>query len=408
MSETMNTNTQKQNHFPLWAAITLPVLALLVTALLFAAADPMAVFRRDLPPIEELSIQRIKVEEDGFHVIVYNDAPNPVTVSQVLVDDAYWAFEAKPSNTIPQLGKVNIHIPYPWVEFEAHEVTLITPAGATISEEVPLATPLPGFGWRQFSAYGVIGVFVGIIPVALGVLWYPALRKLDRTWLEAVLALTVGLLVFLLLDTFLEALELAREVPNFFQGIPLAIFAALLTWFVLLVIGSRQDKERSTSASGSGRYLAGLIALGIGFHNLGEGLAIGAAFATGEAALGSFLVIGFMLHNITEGIGIAAPLLPSRSGTESRTPGVLTFVWLVLLAGAPASIGAWIGGFAFSPVLATVFFGIGIGAIWQVIVDVSRLMMDRAHRRETTLFTWRNLVGFSLGMLVMYLTGFLT
>jgi len=408
MSETTQTNTQQGNRLPLWAAITLPLLALLVTALLFAVADPIAVFRRDQPPIEELSIQRIKVREDGFHVIVYNDAPNPVTISQVLVDDAYWTFEAQPTNTIPQLGKARIHIPYPWVEFEAHEVTLVTPAGATISEVVSLATPLPGFGWRQFNAYGIIGIFVGVIPVALGVLWFPALKKLDRKWLEAVLALTVGLLVFLLLDTFLEAVELARDIPNFFQGIPLALFAALLTWFVLLAIGSRQDKEKSSSAGHAGLNLAGLIALGIGFHNLGEGLAIGAAFATGEAALGSFLVIGFMLHNITEGIGIAAPLLPAGSGEEGSTPGILTFVWLVMLAGVPASIGAWIGGFAFSPILATVFFGIGIGAIWQVIVDVSQLMIDRARRRDTTLFSWTNLLGFSLGILVMYLTGFLT
>lgn len=410
MSQHTNKTSQKGTALPLWAVVLIPVIGLVVTAALFLVADPMATFQRDLPPIEELSIQRIKVEGDGFHVVVYNDGPQPVTISQVLVDDAYWQFGAEPSATIPRLGKADIHVPYPWVEYEAHEVTLVTPAGATFSEEVPLATPLPGFGWGQFGAYGLIGFFVGVVPVALGMLWFPALRRLDRRWLESVLALTVGLLVFLLLDTFLEALELAREIPDFFQGIPLAVFVGLLTWFLLMAVESRQGGEGVGAGGRSGLYLAGLIALGIGLHNMGEGLAIGAAFATGEAALGSFLVIGFMLHNVTEGIGIAAPLLPSGSGQEKEgtVPGWTSFLWLTLLAGVPASIGAWIGGFAFSPVLATVFFGVGMGAIWQVIVDVAQLMLDRARRQDRSLFTWPNLAGFTIGILVMYLTAFLT
>lgn len=394
-------------HLPIWAAVSLPILALVATLVLFLVTNPMAVFQEDLPPVEDLSIQRVEVVRGGFKVTVFNDSPNPVTVSQVLVDEAYWKFRAQPSATLPRLGKATLHIPYPWVEYEAHVITLITPAGMTFEAEVPLATPLPGVGWRQFTAYGLIGVFVGIVPVVLGMLWFPALQQLNQEWLDAVLALTVGLLVFLLLDTFLEALELARELPQFIQGIPMAIFSGLLTWLLLLAVGSRSGSGRS-SADNSGLYLAGMIALGIGLHNMGEGLAIGAAFATGEAALGSFLVIGFMLHNITEGIGISAPLLSARGDKGRKSPRLLTFLWLALLAGAPASLGAWVGGFAFSPMLATVFFGVGMGAIWQVIVEVVQLMKSRAERREVPLFTWANLAGFSLGILVMYLTAFLT
>lgn len=406
MTQDQNTTSAGNARLPLWAAVVLPILALALTVGLFLISNPMAVFRGNLPPLEDLSIQRVKVVQGGFEVTVYNDAPQPVTVSQVLVDDAYWNFTAEPSATIPRLGKATLHIPYPWVENEAHFITLITPAGATFEAEVPLATPLPGFGWRQFTAYGLIGVFVGVVPVILGMLWFPALQQLDRRWLESVLALTVGLLVFLLMDTFLEALELAREIPDFFQGIPLAIFVALLTWFLLLAVGSQRGRDRSSAGGQSGLYLAALIALGIGLHNMGEGLAIGAAFATGEAALGSFLVIGFMLHNVTEGIGISAPLL--SGGDDTQAPRLMTFLWLALLAGVPASIGAWIGGFAFSPILATVFFGIGLGAIWQVIVEVVQLMADRVRRRDGSLFTWPNLAGFTLGVLVMYLTAFLT
>ena len=134
-----------------------------------------------------------------------------------------------------------------------------------------------------------------------------------------------------------------------------------------------------------------MIALGIGLHNLGEGLAIGSAFALGEAALGSFLVIGFTLHNITEGIGIAAPLLPSSSeadpaGQQRPQPRFLTFVGLTLLAGSPAILGAWLGGFAFSPLLASIFLGVGLGAIWQVIVEVTRLLARNA--RDGMAWIW--------------------
>lgn len=408
-------STAQRAGIPLWVSAAIPVAALILMVLVFAMSDPLALFTADLPPIEQLSFERLRITDDGFEATLVNGGPDPVTVSQVLVDEAYWQFSISPSATIPRLGRATLTIPYPWVEFEAHEIVIITPTGVTFSEEVPLATPSPTFGLREFAAYGLIGVYVGIIPVALGMLWYPAMRKMGRRWLGAVLALTVGLLVFLLIDTFLEALEIAAEVPGAFQGIPLIVFAALLTWLILLAVGARRGSGAASGRAGPdsarrGIYLAALIALGIGLHNLGEGLAIGAAFAVGEAALGSFLVIGFMLHNVTEGIGIAAPLLPTSREAQEREatgPGIGIFIWLALLAGAPAILGAWFGGFAFSPVLATLFLGIGAGAIWQVIVEVVNLLRGYAERQGAPLFSWLNVAGFTVGIAVMYLTALL-
>ena len=195
----------------------------------------------------------------------------------------------------------------------------MTSTGATFDGAVAMATPTPRPGLAEFAAYGLLGVYVGIIPVALGLMWYPVMKRMGRKWLGAVLALTLGLLVFLLIDTLLEAFEVAAELPGAFQGIPLVLFAALLTWLVLLAIGSgRRSGAGATSPARRGIYLAALIAFSIGLHNLGEGLAIGAAFALGEAALGSFLVIGFTLHNITEGIGIAAPMVPGKHEDGER------------------------------------------------------------------------------------------
>jgi zinc transporter ZupT len=396
----------------------LPLLAIGVVAALFAIGNPLALFTANVPPIELLTFERIRVTPGGFEVTLGNGGSHPITVAQAMVDDAYYQYKITPSATIPRLGRAKLTIPYPWVKNEPHLLRVITNTGLTFEGEVALATLSPTPGWREFAAYGLLGVYVGILPVGLGMLWFPAMKKMGRKWLSGILAFTVGLLVFLLIDTFLEGIEVAGELPGVFQGIPLFLFAALFIWLVLLTIGNR-EKKKEVNAAQKGMYLATLIALSIGLHNLGEGLAIGAAFALGEAALGSFLVIGFMLHNVTEGIGIVAPLLSvgRTAGKNSPSPlverepasevGFLTFFSLTLLAGAPAILGAWLGGFAFSSILATLFLGIGLGAIWQVIVEVVVLLRNYASREGMPLASWVNVGGFVVGLAVMYLTAFL-
>jgi zinc transporter ZupT len=381
---------------------------------IFAFGDPLSLFKVALPPVEEISFERVRLTNQGFEVELVNGGPDPVTVAQVLVDEAYWEFRVEPSAVIPRLGRASLRIPYPWVEGELHGITVLTNTGATFATEVPIAVETPSAGMDEFIAYGLLGIYVGIIPVGLGMLWFPAMRRLDRKWLGAILALTIGLLVFLLIDTLLEAFEFASKLPGVFQGIPLTLFAALLTWLVLQAVGSTRKRDSGGDPVRRRLYLATLIALGIGLHNLGEGMAIGAAFAIGEAALGSFLVIGFTVHNITEGVGIAAPLLPVSSKSDEdeavqarSQPSLKHFVLLTLLAGTPAIFGAWMGGFAFSPFLATLFLGIGIGAIWQVIVDVTRLLRTYAEREKMSLASWYNVAGFTLGLAFMYLTAFL-
>lgn len=404
--KTEKRTSRQGGRLPVWLMALLPLLALGLMLSAFLFTDPLALFKSILPPLELLSMERIVVTEHGFETTLVNGGPDPVTIAQITVDDAYWNFAIEPSAVIPRLGRARLSVPYPWVEGEPHVLRVITNTGATFEGEVAVATLSPTPGWREFGAYGLLGVYVGILPVGLGMLWFPAMRRLDRKWLGAVLALTLGLLVFLLVDTLLEAFDVAAELPGVFQGIPLVLFSALLTWLALLAVGSQRERS---GGSYSSLYVATLIAFSIGLHNLGEGMAIGAAFALGEAALGSFLVIGFTLHNVTEGIGIAAPLLPSNGeeGAPSVRPGWVHFLSLTLLAGAPAIFGAWIGGFAFSPVLASVFLGIGVGAIWQVIVEVTSLLRGFAARMETPLVSWTNLLSFLIGWLVMYLTAFL-
>jgi len=121
--------------------------------------------------------------------------------------------------------------------------------------------------------------------------------------------------------------------------------------------------------------------------------------ALGEAALGTFLVIGFTLHNITEGIGIAAPLLKSK-------PKISHFVLLGTIAGAPAILGTWFGGFIFSPIWGAVFLGVGAGAILQVIFVISKMLMEENKRNNEPVVSWMNFTGFTIGILIMYFTAF--
>lgn len=349
------------------------------------------------PPVEQIAIQRITLPEPGMiRVEVVNDGPMEVTIPQVLVDDAYWSFSAEPSNTLPRFGHATFMIPYPWVEEEAHVVRLITSLGATFDGEISAAVESPEFDSGLSLRYGLIGVYVGIVPVLLGMLWYPFLRRLSRQAMNFVLALTVGLLLYLAVSTWLDALEFAAELPAFWQGVPLVTLVALITLGLLMVVGSRSRRtERSPLA------VAYLIALGIGLHNLGEGLAIGASFSLGEAALGTFLILGFTLHNITEGIGIAAPIVRDR-------PHYYHFALLVLLAGGPAVLGMWFGGFAFNPVFATIFLAIGVGAILQVVWEVGKIIVRDRAADDMPALNWVTLSGVVAGVAVMYVTAFLT
>ena len=383
---------------PGWVLLGLLPLLGLGVLLALIALNGAGIERRDVPPVEDLTVTRVALPtRHEFVVHLRNGGPDPVTIRQVSVNEALWDFEAEPDATIPRLGSARITIPYTWVEGEAYRIGMISSTGATFDAEVPVAVLTPGLSADTFLRYALIGFYVGVVPVSLGLLWYPFLRRLGTSGMSFVLALTVGLLVFLVLDTLLEALEVAGQLPGVFSGIPLVILMTLLTLLGLMASGRlfRRGREEAGRLGTSYR-----IALGIGLHNLGEGLAIGAAFALGEVALGAFLVVGFTLHNITEGVGIAAPVLEER-------PRFAHFVWLALLGGGPAILGTWIAGFAYSPLLSTIFLAVGAGAILQVVYEVTRLLLKDSARAKEPVLSASNLGGLTAGIAVMYATALL-
>ncbi len=385
--------TSKSKRMPKWVLALFPLVILLGLVALFVALDPLSFFTGDFPPLEELTIQRVTFPENGrIQLDIINGGPDPVTIAQVLVDDAFWQYDIAPGNRLDRLEQATLNLDYPWVAGEPLPIVLITSIGATFGTEVDVAVLSPQTSAATFVNYGLLGIYVGVIPIALGMLWYPFMRRVDQKWVNAFLALTIGLLIFLFIDTVLEAVEISAVLPNVFQGIPLVIFGTMFSFGVLMAVTQRRGSKPLAVAT--------FIALGIGLHNFGEGLAIGAAFATGAAALGSFLVVGFTLHNITEGVGIVAPLTKEK-------PQFLTFVLLAVLAGTPAMLGTWIGGFAFSPVLAVLFLSLGAGAILQVIWVVGKLLARNAQQRQEAAVSWLNFTAISAGVLIMYATAFL-
>lgn len=387
----MNGRPTPRRFVWLWAVA--PVVALAVLVGTFLATDPLAPLSGDVPPIEEVTVERTTLDANGITLWIRADGSEPVAIAQVQVDGAYWRFEQRPPGPLARLQQAQLHIFYPWVEGETHHVTLVTRTGLTFEHTIDVAVPSPALDLGRLLAFALLGIYVGVVPVTLGLLFYPWLRTLGRRGLQFLLALTLGLLAFLLIDTLQEGLELAAGAAGAFQAPTAVWLAAALSFLVLLAIGRRRGTPE-------GMALATFLALGIGLHNLGEGLAIGAAFAVGEAALGSFLVVGFTLHNVTEGIGIAAPL------TRRRT-GLLAFAGLAALAGGPAILGTWIGAFAFSPQAAAVFLGIGAGAILQVMVEVTSYLMRTTTGDAERWLTGANLAGFALGLAIMYGTAFL-
>lgn len=379
---------------PRWLLGVLPLLALGVLLFVFVRIDPLSRLREEFPPVEELTVERtvLEAEPQAIVLTVRNGGPDPVTVAQVLVDEAYWNYTIDGDATIERLGRATIRIPYPWAEGEAHGVTLISASGVTFSHEIAVAVETPETTGKTLLTFTLLGIFVGVIPVVLGLFWLPFVRRLPDRWVRFFLALTAGLLVFLAVDALDEALEATEGVAGAFQGVGLIVIGVVVALAALYALDGWMRQRRAGDLSPL--YIAMLIAVGIGLHNLGEGLAIGAAYALGEVGLTAFLVLGFTLHNVTEGLGIVTPLARAR-------PTLLQLAGLGLIAGAPTIIGTWSGGLAYSPILAVLFLSIGAGAIVQVVWEISKLLRRDGKGVSDPLTA----IGFAAGVFVMYLTG---
>jgi zinc transporter, ZIP family len=387
------------------AAIVLPLAALTILLVVLVAADPLRSIT-SAPPTEAMAVERVTFSPGSVELRVRNDGPEPVTVAQVLVNDAYWDHSMS-DRSLDRFQAATIEIAYPWQEGLPLNIAMVSSTGLTFEHEVEVATVTPVLDGTVLRRYALVGLLVGVLPIAVGLLWLPALRRAPPAAVAVVLAFTVGLLAILLVETVVEGLELARDAPGSLGGVEVFAGCAIAVLVVMAAIDHVVVRRRSSGAAGFGLGVATayLVAVGIGLHNLGEGVAIGAAVAAGELALGSALLVGFAAHNATEGVAIASPLAGAGADSGADADGRGTLPWghlavLVVVAGAPTILGAWLGALAFSPLWAAAMFGIAAGAIAQVIVTIGRSLLRRPLSLPVA-------AGFVAGLAVMYVTGLL-
>jgi zinc transporter, ZIP family len=356
-------------------------------------------------PIEKLAIERVVFRPQEIVLKVRNEGPGTLSVGQLLVNDAIWDFSITPGREIGRMKGATLSIPYDWLPGEPYVFTIVSGTGLKHSRTVELATMTPSASPRSFLVFGVLGAYVGVIPVFLGLLWLPFLRAMPRTWMDFWLSLTIGLLLFLGVDTLKESIDILGRVAAYWNGVMLVALGVVGAFFSLNGVGRVLTARSGTTGTGasarpSGMALATLIAIGIGLHNLGEGLAIGAAYTLGEVALGSFLIVGFTLHNTTEGLAILSPLVGGKASL--RDLGILG-----LLGGGPTIIGAWAGAFTYSDPLSLVFLGIGAGAIFQVVRVLARGRAEGGESVIESLSRPQNAAGLLAGFIIMYATSLL-
>jgi ZIP family zinc transporter len=352
------------------------------------------------PPQEELTAERTILRPGEIELHVRNNGLDSVTVAQVSVNDRYVAFSGG-DTPIGHLDTAHLVFPYPWIGSEAYEISLLLSTGTTIATSIEAAVETPEATFTFYGLMALLGTYVGIIPVMLGLLWLPFFRAVGWRWFRFLMAVTVGLLLFLVAEAVLEGIEIAQGAAPAFGGALLVFAGALLAYLALKATDAHLRTERETVTGGAkgfaGANLALLVSIGIGLHNLSEGLGIGAAYAIGAVAFGTFLVVGFTIQNVTEGLAIVAPLARSK-------PSVTRLIGLGLIAGVPAIVGAWLGSIAFNASLAALLFGVAAGAIVQVTEVLWPALRDSAGRAVNFLST----TGIALGFGILYVTSLFT
>jgi ZIP family zinc transporter len=417
-------------------------------------------------PLPEVTIEKIEFHDGQIVAFIRNTGPMEIDVSQADVNDRIQSAAIEPSSRIPRLNEAAVIIPFLWNPGEPYEIGITTSDGTRFSRTVEAAALAPTPDPQQALLFASLGIYVGVIPVMIGLLWYPYIRRLSVGKYGFFLALTAGLLTFLGVDALLEGNEIAMEnLAGAFNGQLLIILVAIASFLILMYTSERLTQRaleksimskhlNSSSSSTSSSFsharspsrreeeerisrtqkeeiynepiksstssqelqievqkykqllkpltISMMIAIGIGLHNFGEGLAIGAAIVLGEIALSTFLIVGFTLHNTTEGLAIVAPIAKSE---RSRNTMIKRLVVMGLIAGTPTILGTWIGGFLYSPLAAIIFLSVGAGAIFQVVYSLALWISHHQKPRSASYFSGSVIAGFITGLLIMYLTG---
>jgi len=354
-------------------------------------------------PLPEITMEKVDFVDSEIHVTVRNTGPISVEVVMADINDRIQPAAIEPDRFLERYETALVRIPFAWNEAEPYRIGLTIEDGMRFEKEIDAAAPALEPSLELVGFFALIGTYVGIIPVMIGLLWLPFIKRISKQKYHFFLALTVGLLLFLAIDSIEEAIDVSDEnLADSFNGTLLIVTVVVLSFLGLYYSGGKFIQKTTSSRFSKPIAIALMISIGIGLHNFGEGLAIGAAVGLGSIAFSTFLIVGFALHNTTEGIAIAAPMSRGKGLVGKALIGKL--VALGLIAGSPAIFGAWIGGFVYSPFTSVIFLAIGAGAIFQVIITILKWIREES---DKNLSSDAVISGIAVGMLVMYLTSIL-
>jgi len=354
-------------------------------------------------PLPEITIEKVDFVDSEILATVRNTGPIPVEIVMADVNDRIQPAAIEPDRFLERFEAAVVRIPFEWNVAEPYTIGLTIEDGTRFEREIEAAAPALEPSLELAGFFAIIGTYVGIIPVMIGLLWLPFIRKISKNKYHFFLALTAGLLLFLGIDSVEEALEVYEEnLSQSFNGVLLVATVIVASFLGLYYTAEKLIKRAASSRIAKPVAVALMIAIGIGLHNFGEGLAIGAAVGIGSIAFSTFLIVGFALHNTTEGIAIAAPMSRGKAMIGKALIGKLAV--LGMIAGAPAIFGAWVGGFVYSPFATVIFLSIGAGAIFQVIITILRWIREEGDKNLSSAAVAS---GIAVGMIIMYLTSIL-